>query len=223
MLSRLLYRNLILIGVISVALAVIGCIGEEKKNEEGVNVTLIPQETPEINSINNDSQISTSTQKIMEKYSLSNLISMADSIAVGEVTGISSGKWNTPDGKKPIFTDNNSYVIYTDVEISVEEYLKNSQKTGVVLVRVLGGIVGEDAMEFEDHPSFNVNERVLIFLREDDDPRTKNIGPRHFITAGLHQGKIPILQNEKVIIGDEKFSKPDIRIMIITSKGENRE
>lgn len=203
----------------SIVIAGMGCIGEEKRNEDGANVTQIPQKTPEI-IFNNDSQISSTTEKIMEKYSLNNLILMADSIVVGEVTGISSSKWNTPDGKKPTFGDNTSYIIYTDIEISAEDFLKNPQKTGVVFIRVLGGVVGEDAMEFEDQPSFNVNENVLIFLKEDEDPRTKNIGPKHFITAGLHQGKIPILKNGEVIVGDKKISINEIRIMIITSKDE---
>lgn len=48
-------------------------------------------------------------------------------------------------------------------------------------------------------------------MKNDADPRTKDIGDKHFVTAGLAQGKISVLQNNVTVIGDEKMSLDDAR------------
>lgn len=200
---------LALVAVIIVA----GCLGEKKNANQGV-VTQTPQKTPEIVTTNNESVISSSTGNILEKYSLEKLISMADSIVIGKVTNISPSKWNTPDGKKPPMDNTNSNIIFTDIYIQVDKYLKNPQNTEIIVVRLLGGKVGEDEQKSEDQPSYNLNENVLIFLVDDPDIRTKNIGSEHFVTLGKLQGKISILQNGGVTVGDEKMSLDELRAII---------
>jgi hypothetical protein len=209
--------------VIVVVVMVAGCVGDKKYGNREPIFTQTPQKTPE-STLNNESKISSSIGNIIEKYSLEKLVLMADSIAVGEVTNISPSKWNTPDGKKPVGVNNASYVIYTDIYINIIEYLRNPDTT-VIVIRVLGGTVGHDRMEFEDQPSYDVNEKMLIFLREDADPRTKSIEPKHFVTAGLLQGKIPISQNGELIIGDEKMSIDELRVKIeaINEKSHKKE
>lgn len=198
-----------LVAVIIVA----GCVEEKKDANQGV-VTQTPQKTPEIVTTNNESVISSSTGNILEKYSLEKLISMADSIVIGKVTNIAPSKWNTPDGKKPPMDNTNSNIIFTDIYIRVDKYLKNPQNTEIIIVRVLGGKVGEDEIKSEDQPSYNLNERVLIFLTKDSDFRTKNIGSEHFVTLGQLQGKIPIFENGEVTIGDEKMSLDELQAII---------
>jgi hypothetical protein len=149
------------------------------------------------------------TEKIMEKYTIERLNSMADSIVIGEVTKIQPSRWNTPDGKKPISIRNTSHIIYTDVLIRVEKYLKNPLITDRIIIRVLGGTVGEESLIVEDQPSFKSNEKVLIFFKSDHDPRTKNIGMKHFVIAGNFQGKTTI-ENGKVIIGGEKLTVDEL-------------
>lgn len=147
-----------------------------------------------------------SSENMTEKYSLGQLVSMSDTIIIGYVLYMSS-KWNTSDGKKHRDDD----IIYTDIDILTEEYLKNPSGTEIITVRVLGGTVGQDKLEVEDQPSFNKTEKVLIFLKEDTDPRTKYIKGKHFVVTGLIQGKISIL-------GDNKVTLDEIRNMTKDAK-----
>ena len=199
-------NNILILVIISIiALAfVTGCIDGEKKNEDIEATT--PEKTPV-------TVISSSSEGINEKLNLPKLVSMSDSIVLGKVTGVFQSEWNTPDGKKPL--NNSAFnIIYTDINIEVLEYLRNSLDTTAITVRVLGGIVEKDSIKIEDQSSYSPGETVLLFLKNDDDPRTKDIGDKHFVTAGLAQGKILILQNNETIIGDEKMSLDDARVKI---------
>ena len=199
-------NNLWILVIISMMALVIvtGCIDEEKKNADIGTPT--PEKTPV-------TVISSSSEGIMEKFNLQKLVSMSDSIVVGKVTEVFQSEWNTPDGKKPM-NNRTSNSIYTDVNIKVLEYIRNPLDTTAITVRVLGGIVGLDGLNIEDQPSYSQGETVLLFLKKDDDPRTKDIGDKHFVTAGLAQGKISILQNNETVIGDEKMSLDDVRVRI---------
>ncbi|PWB54252.1 MAG: hypothetical protein C3F06_05160 [Candidatus Methanoperedenaceae archaeon] len=197
--------NLILVIISIISLAIVtGCIDEEKKNAD--NATLTPEKTPA-------AVISSSSEGIMEKFNLQKLVSMSDTIIVGNVTEVFQSKWNTPDGNKPM-NNSTSNIIYTDVNIKVFEYLQNPLDAASITVRVLGGIVGQDSINVEDQPSYSPGETVVLFLKNDADPRTKDIGEKHFVTAGLAQGKISVLQNNVTFIGDEKMSLDDIRVRI---------
>ncbi len=219
-------RALVILGLVSLVIMT-GCIGEEKKNgdigtpspqatpEQEVIVTPIAQWTSESGTY---SGVSSSTGSMLEKYDLNKLVSMSDNVVIGDVSSILPSKWNTPDGKKPTDFNNASYTIYTDATIEVGESLKGSLSTTHITVRMLGGTVGKDVQSVEDQPSFDTNEKVLIFLKKDSDPRTKDIGYEHFTTVGLAQGKISILPNNDVIIGDEKMSLDNAKIRI-TGKG----
>ncbi len=199
-------NNLWILLIVSIMALVIvtGCIDEGKKNTDIGTPT--PEKTPV-------TVISSSPEGIVEKYNLQKLGSMSDSIVVGKVTEVFQSKWNTPDGKKPA-NNLTSNIIYTDVNINVFEYIRNPLDTTAIKVRVLGGIVGQDAMNIEDQPSYSTGETVLLFLKNDDDPRTRDIGDKHFVTAGLAQGKISILENNETIIGDDKMSLDDVKVRI---------
>jgi len=197
--------NLILVIISIIALTIVaGCIDEEIKNAD--NATLTPEKTPV-------AVTSSSSEGIMEKFNLQKLVSMSDTIVVGNVTEVFQSKWNTPDGNKPM-NNSTSNIIYTDVNIKVFEYIQNPLDAKAITVRVLGGIVGQDSINIEDQPSYSPGETVVLFLKNDADPRTKDIGEKHFVTAGLAQGKIPVLQNNVTFIGDEKMSLDDIRVRI---------
>lgn len=212
-----IYRTL-LIFVLSTSVIITGCIEENKAGAvptpQKTSEIITPKETPIITPIETSSVINSGTDAIMERYSLDKLLSKADSIVVGEVIEILQSKWNTIDGKKPENRSDQSYYIYTDNRIKVGEYLKNPLSMETVTVRVLGGIVGQDKMVVEDQPFFSVNENVLVFLKKDDDARTKDVGGQHYVTVGAMQGKISILQNNEAIVGDEKVSMGDLRVRI---------
>ena len=216
--------NLPILAVFGIAMLIIvaGCVSPNKENENKTSdvsqtgqvtpeqetiVTPVTQETPA-------SGISSSTGDMIERYSLEKLASMSDSVVIGEVTNVLPSKWNTPDGNKPLNNDI-PYVIYTDANIKIGEYLKGILSTKTITVRVLGGTVGQDRQDVEDQPSYVANEKVLIFLKKDNDSRTKDIGGEHLTTVGLVQGKISISQNNDIFIGDEKISLDNAKVRII--------
>ena len=65
-----------------------------------------------------------------------------------------------------ITTHGGEGMIYREVEIDVERYLKNPLNSSEVFIEVLGGEMGEIGLWVEDQPSFEINERVLVFLRD---------------------------------------------------------
>lgn len=197
-----------------------GCVNDEKKD----NGTLVPQETPSKDTSSKDTPkgVSSSTGSMLEKYDIKKLISMSDNIVIGDVSDVLPSRWNTQDGKRPINTnDGKPYVIYTDNNIKIEESLKGSLGTSTILVRTLGGTVDRDGQSVEDEPSYSVNEKLLIFLKDDNNFKTKDFGDKHFVTVGNIQGKISILQNN-VVIGGEKMSLDDVRIKIAEDGKESQ-
>lgn len=65
-----------------------------------------------------------------------------------------------------ITTHGGEGMIYREVGIEVERYLKNPLDSSEVFIQVLGGEMGEIGVWVEDQPSFDINERVLVFLRD---------------------------------------------------------
>jgi hypothetical protein len=70
--------------------------------------------------------------------------------------------------------------IYTDVVLSPEVGIKGSDE-GAVVVRVLGGTVGDTKMTVSDGPELDEGERVIVFLRREAD---------HFAVTGRAAGTI---------------------------------
>lgn len=226
--------EIFVIFVLVILIAITGCV--DKGNVVGVNtsinVTPYPQGTPDqgvtvtpVSNGTSENGISSDTGNMIERYNLDKLISLSDSVVIAEVVGLTPSRWSTQNGEKPNTNDDTSYTIYTDVSIKILEYLKGSQNSAddniIVTVRTLGGTVGKDRQYVEDQPSYNVNEKVLIFLKNDSDPRTKDVGNKHFVTTGSIQGKIPISASSVVIIDGDKMSLEEARI-VITGKGENK-
>ena len=126
----------------------------------------------------------------MCKVSTEELEAGADLIAVGNVVGKEcrwdeGGKW-----------------IYTYVTLAVDEYVKG-QGEGEVVIRYLGGEVGEKGLRVGHMPSFSEGEEVFVFLREIKTLGTlDNItGGKVYGVSGFEQGKYEILTNE----AGEKF------------------
>jgi len=81
----------------------------------------------------------------------------ADLIVTGKVTQQNSS-WNSDNTK-----------IYTEATIQVEEYLKGNNNGNSVVVRYLGGEVGDVGELYSHMPRFENEEEVLVFLKRDNN------------------------------------------------------
>lgn len=114
---------------------------------------------------------------IMAYLNVTELAQRAETIIIGDVTEI-----------LPSQEDPETGFIYTDVVLDVETCMKISLNQSTILVRTLGGTVGNLGMWTEDETSFTEGERVLLFLG-----RIELYGNALHVIGG-HQGKY-ILQN----------------------------
>jgi hypothetical protein len=111
----------------------------------------------------------------VEKLTIEELTAKADSILIGEVTD--STCYQEGEGN-----------IYTQVTLSVEQTIKGETEEEVV-IRVAGGKVNGQVLWVEDAPTFQLGERVVVFLEEDDGG---------FGVVGWFQGKFSIDKNNMV-------------------------
>jgi hypothetical protein len=81
----------------------------------------------------------------------------ADLIVTGKVTQQNSS-WNSDNTK-----------IYTEATIQVEEYLKGNNNGNSVVVKYLGGEVGDVGELYSHMPRFENEEEVLVFLKRDNN------------------------------------------------------
>lgn len=130
----------------------------------------------------------------------------SETILIGTVKEILPSKWNTADGKRPakLIADlGPDDTIYTDIVISVDEYLKNPLDQKEVIVRIGGGKDEFTIVDVDYEPSFERGEKVLLYLSEDISPMTKNIGPNHYAVTGFYQGKFTLTNDGMA----ERFDK----------------
>ncbi len=136
-------------------------------------------------------------------YTHEELSNYSDTILIGTVKEILPSKWNTINGKQPnkplTEIDHLNDTIYTDIVINVDKYLKNSLSSKEVIVRSIGGTIGNVSMTSDAEPSFKTGEKVLIYLSKDADPATKYIGPEHFIVTDFYEGKFTLTDDGKAI------------------------
>lgn len=126
---------------------------------------------------------------ISEKLSYEDLNSQSNVVLIGTIKEIFPSKWNTPNGERPENKIDNSEILevmYTDITIHVNEYLKNPLSSEEVTVRVPGGTIGNETIWIEDAPSFEQNETVLLYLRGESSP---------FDVTGMSQGKFTVTDN----------------------------
>ena len=153
------------------------------------------------------------SSSLVEQLNDTELGERSGTILIGSVKEILPGKWNTMNGTKPNKAINEfgpRDVIYTDVIISVDQYVKNPLPSREVTVRILGGKVGADNMIVEDETSFTSGERVMLFLRNDDAPATKNVGMEHLAVTGISQGKFTLTDDGKAVRSDRTTSLQEL-------------
>ncbi|OPY21020.1 MAG: hypothetical protein A4E24_00847 [Methanomethylovorans sp. PtaU1.Bin093] len=119
----------------------------------------------------------------------------SESIVIGTVKEILPAKWNTPDGKRRGDTIENlgEYdAMYTDVIISVDQYLKNPLEQKEIRVRIQGGEDEVVKMAFGSEPSFKEGEKVLLYVSKDVSTMFKDFGPEHYLVIGASLGKFTL-------------------------------
>lgn len=141
-----------------------------------------------------------------EEMSLDTLVTESDLIVVGTVDKIHPGRWNTLDGKLPegttVLTITPDKVIFTDVDLSVNQMIKGQSNQNIVRIRSLGGIVEQDQMIVSGVASLEMGQTYLLFLGKDTGS-TAEINPGHFFVKGGLQGLYQISDGRARSIRDE--------------------
>ncbi|AKB77541.1 hypothetical protein MSHOH_1058 [Methanosarcina horonobensis HB-1 = JCM 15518] len=164
--------------------------------------------------VNNEMPLYSKSSATIPALNHTELNNCSDTIVIGTVQEILPSKWNTADGKRPSNTDDAFSpfcLIYTDVVISVDKYLKNPLSSKEVTVRVEGGTAGHDTLIADYEPTFQPGEKILLYLIKDFGPGTKNIDPEHFRVTGYKQGKFTLTNDGKAIGFDrESISQEEL-------------
>lgn len=131
----------------------------------------------------------------------------------GTVKEILPPKWNTVNGKQPnksVDDLNPNDLIYTDVIVSVDKYLKKPSSSNEITVRVIGGTIEDISMTTDYEPSFKTGEKVLLYLSKDQYTATNNVGSEHLVVTGCLQGKFTLTDNGKAVNPYETFSQDEL-------------
>lgn len=147
----------------------------------------------------------------LEEYSYDDLNNHADTVIIGKVKEILPPKWNTGQiNKSSTEKIKRGELIYTDIIISVDKYLKNPLSSNEVTVRVVGGTIGNITMTSDIEPNFKPGEEVLLYLSNDTYPYTKDIDSEHFVVTGHVQGKFKLTDDGKAVRPDKTVSQEEL-------------
>ncbi len=125
--------------------------------------------------------ISGAASAIMVALSVDDLTAQAEVVVVGRVSDIQSA-WSA-DGK----------TINTTVTIEVTDTVKGQTEGKEIGLTYPGGVVGEVGLKVSDTPSFEPDERVLVFLSAPPQAQgTSQSAPVIYEVVGLAQGKYSI-------------------------------
>jgi len=136
-------------------------------SQDGIKLTNRPSQDTKL--ANNDMPLYSKSSASLPLLGSEELSNYSDTIVIGTVKEINPSKWNSINGKRPDGIDSFSLenLIYTDITISVEKYLKNPSSAKEITVRLDGGTVGNDTLETDYEPTFKSGEKVLLFLTKD--------------------------------------------------------
>jgi len=99
----------------------------------------------------------------LDKSDIKNLSVGADLIITEKVTNQNS-KWNADKSR-----------IFTDVTITVKEYLKGISRDDKIVITLPGGEIGEVGEFYTHMPAFSDEEEVLVFIRRDDKEKVNKV------------------------------------------------
>jgi len=113
---------------------------------------------------------------VVLQLEIEDMIPMSPVVVIGEVNKVEAS-YNADKTK-----------IHTRVWISPSEVLKGPKDLGTVVVKTIGGQVGDTFAYLPGAPKFTPGERVLVFL----EPRKDGDG---YLTIGFYQGKFKIFRD----------------------------
>ena len=140
------------------------------------------------------------TSGLVEKLTLKELVAQSDWIVIGTVTGKES-QWTADHSR-----------IFTSVTVSVEEWVKGGPGENEIVITTPGGQVGEAFEWEEDAAGFEEGERVLVYLRLNDDGTAS--------VFGGWQGKFVVTKDRKVARGELSLSDLSLDELISQIKAE---
>lgn len=121
---------------------------------------------------------------------LKNKVENSDMIVTGKVINQKS-QWNSDKSR-----------IYTLVTIRVEELLKGTDYQSEIIIKHLGGEIGNVGEVYSHVPSFNDNEDVLVFVK-------KSVKDGSLLIYGGDEGKYSFQDNS---IFNEKQTSNNIKV-----------
>ncbi len=127
---------------------------------------------------------------LLNSYSIEELITKSDVIAIGEVVSVLQSEWG-PNYKR------NSQIIHTDTIIEVTQYLLGNldqDNQDRIAIRTWGGQVGEAQYLVEAQPEFSIGEKVVVYLyqldvHEGEAPSNVDFQAVYGV-VGANQGKV---------------------------------
>lgn len=112
---------------------------------------------------------------LMKYLTLETLVKQADAIVVGKVAQISC------------FWNENKTKIFTQISVESQKSLKGNLPA-VFTVITQGGQIGELGLWVSDQPRFQMNEKVILFLKLGKSQRQE--------VLGLEQGKFKVIKEK---------------------------
>lgn len=182
-------------------------------------VKLANNSSQENNGFSNNTDIPevVSSHPCVINYTYKDLCNNSDTIVIGTVKRIQS-KWNTIDGKQP--NDTTTSFIYTDNIINVEKYLKNPLTSKEILVRTIGGTVGNISRTDDLEANFKVGEKVLLFLYKDDFSNDVSSEPSFSVTD-FYKGKFTLTDDGKATVLLDNTTTTLAELLSVINQTEN--
>lgn len=142
--------------------------------------------------------VSAALGAVLLRMDLPEMVEEAQVICLGRVAAIES-EWDEHRG-----------VIYSFATIKLQRIIKGDGTGDTLVVRYLGGKVGDVGMSVPGAPSFRTDEDVLLFLTAEEDGS--------YSVMGMSQGKYEIELDEDSGIA---YAKPDLSgVMFLGEEGK---
>ncbi len=123
-----------------------------------------------------DVDCSATLSSLYQQFDLEELAWSSHQVVVGTVAERQPSEW----GESPNPSDPTSRVIFTTYVMQVEQRLRG-QPSDRILVRQMGGTIGDCTQEHDSEPQLAVGQLVLLFLREEQSANMETI---YHLTGG---------------------------------------
>ncbi len=135
------------------------------------------------------------------------LIDGAKSIVLGKVVAARSEVY-APNGR--------IYTYYTVAVESDDKLPGDATPAAQVVVRMLGGTVGDKSLLVEGQKMLSLGEEVYLFLEED------TLNKQDYRIMGMVQGHFEVVKNERTGLRQAKGMAPDLAAVDATTRREFR-